>query len=434
MTHRSLIPALLLVTSSIARAAEPISLVDAMTRAERSSPVLQKAESMRTQAHWQRVEAAATWLPTVSGSASYLLDKKYVFTDIKFNGAPASIPGIVPTSVFGLNANYVLFDGFASTNRWRAADRLESAARDEYEWTRFELRRTVAREYYRALAAKSLRAVAESNVGTLKDHLSDTREMRRSGLSTNYDVLRVEVQVSEADSELMNATDNIELSAGKLAEALGLDAEVDPVGKMPELRAELVSNVGREPSGERPDLRALARRNEGLDLRERAGARHWVPQVSLFGNYTYYNNLNDRFTDWDRFRNAYQLGLSLTWNLFDGFRSTATAHDLAERHVQAAKTLRTSVLKSRQDLNFWTRKFKYYCSVYKSRQSDITKATESVRLAREGRRAGARTNTDLLDAESDLFRAQAGAISAQLGTIEALINVELAVGQPLMDL
>jgi outer membrane protein TolC len=77
------------------------------------------------------------------------------------------------------------------------------------------------------------------------------------------------------------------------------------------------------------------------------------------------------------------------------------------------------------------RKFTYFCSVFKSRQSDVQKSEESVRLAREGRKVGARTNTDLLDAEADLYRSQAGAVTAQLGAIEALINLELSTGQAL---
>jgi outer membrane protein TolC len=54
-------------------------------------------------------------------------------------------------------------------------------------------------------------------------------------------------------------------------------------------------------------------------------------------------------------------------------------------------------------------------------------------LAQEGRRAGVRTSTELLDAESDLFRSRAGLITAQMGAIEALVNLELVSGQKLFD-
>lgn len=418
-----------LLTFTLTAQAESLSLQDALGTASQNSPEIQRSAAARDEAHWKRVENYSLFLPSVNAGATHLLDKKYVFTDIEFGGAPASIPGIVPTTTYGLNAEWSLFDGFASTNRYRASRMLETAAEREQEWAAFRVQREVTLQFYRALAAKTLQEVAANNLKTLQDHLNDTHQLRASGLSTNFDVLRVEVQVSEAESERMNADDNAELTKSKLAEFLGADKTVEPSGKLPELKPELVATAREGAS--RPDLAALAARVEGLGLQEAAADRHWIPRVSAFGSYTYYNNLTDRYDEWNRFRNAYQVGLQLQWNLFDGLRSTARDHQALAQKVQAEKTLRAQELKARQDLSFWTRKFKYFCSVSRARQNDIGKAKESVRLAREGRKVGARTNTDLLDAEAELFRAEAGAVNAQIGAIEALINVELSLGQPL---
>ena len=90
-------------------------------------------------------------------------------------------------------------------------------------------------------------------------------------------------------------------------------------------------------------------------------------------------------------------------------------------------------LHARQDFDLWSRKLLYFSSVYKSKMSDIDRSKEAVRLAREGRRVGVRTNTELLDAEIDLFRSQAGAVNAQLGALEAKISLELAAGQRVGD-
>ena len=99
--------------------------------------------------------------------------------------------------------------------------------------------------------------------------------------------------------------------------------------------------------------------------------------------------------------------------------------------MQSEKSLRQAQLKTKLEADRWARKFKYFCSVYKARQNDVTKSRESVRLAQEGRKVGARTNTDLLDAEAELYRAEAGAVTAQMGAIEALINLELSQGRAL---
>ena len=159
--------------------------------------------------------------------------------------------------------------------------------------------------------------------------------------------------------------------------------------------------------------------------------RYWVPRINAFGQYQYYNNLNDRFDDRERYREAYQIGVQLNWNLFDGMVSIAKSKQSIEQKYQAEKALRIAQIKAQQDASFWKRKYLYYCSIYKSRTADVSKSTESLRLAKEGRRVGARTNTDLLDTETELFRAQAAVVNAQVGAVEALINLELATGQKL---
>lgn len=410
--------------------ATPLPLNEALSQARSQSPELQKADAAREEARWRKVEAFSTYLPKVQASGTYLLDYKYMFTDIEFGGSPASIPNVVPTTIWNLQAQISLWDGWAGTNRFQSARALSDATNDEYRWAEFKLNRNVTLEYYRALAAQTLKQVAENNLKTLQDHLREVQLFRKSGLSTNYDVLRVEVQVSEAESEVLNAEDNLAVANSHLAEVLGKEDKVEASGKLPELKADLVNGL-KDDLQQRLDLQATAEKVDGLNYSAKAASRHWIPKLSAFGIYQYYNNRNDGFDDWDNFRNAYQFGLNLSWDLFDGFASEAKRNEAIQQRVQSEKILRQAQLKGKNDIDRWTRKFKYFCSVYKARTNDVSKSQESVRLAREGRKVGARTNTDLLDAEAELYRAEAGVVTAQLGAVEALINLELSTGQNL---
>lgn len=421
---------LLSVFSALPAFAATLTLGEALEEALANSPRLQRSESQREEAHWKKTEAYSGFLPSVSVSGNRLLQKKYTLTDITFGGANVSIPQILPTTIWSLNGQLPLFDGFASTNRYRAASVFAEAADRELDWAHFQLERDITNLYFRALGAKMLQLVAEQNVRTLDDHLKDVRLFRKAGVSTNYDVLRVEVQVSEARSELLNATDNVALAKDALGQALGKATEEREIsGELPVLNAGLVSSISLPAADDRPDIAALENRRRGQDLSDSAAGLYLVPKIALFGQYQYYNNLNDRL--WSSYRDAYQVGLSLNWNIFDGLTSFARSKQAVEQTVQAEKTLTMARLQTRQDFDLWKRKFLYFCSVYEARVDDVQKSTESVRLAREGRRVGARTNTDLLDAEAELHRAQAGAVNAQLGAIEALLHLESTVGKPI---
>ncbi|MFV3409628.1 TolC family protein [Bdellovibrio bacteriovorus] len=423
-----------LLGSSLQSQAAGLHLQDAVNEALNNSPKVQKSGSQYRETDWKKTESYSGFLPTLSAQASYLFDKKYALVDVNLNNVPLAIPQVVPTTNAYLTAQWSIFDGFASTNRYLSANAFSESAKNDFDWTRFQVQREVTVLFYKALAAKELKAVAEQNVRALEDHLKDVRLFKKVGSSTNYDVLRVEVQMSEAQSELLNATDNVELSRGRLSEALGMDQDVAEVdGILPRLSPDVVAKLENATLEDRKDLQALRLRAEGFKHQEDSAEKYWVPRISLIGQYQYYNNRNDRFDDLDQFRDAYQFGVMLNWNLFDGMTSISRSKQSIEQKYQAEKTVRQAELKSQRDFDMWKKKFLYYCKVYEARLNDISKSEESVRLAREGQKVGARTNTDVLDAEAELYRARAGAVNAQVGAIEAIVNLELSTGQQLVN-
>ncbi len=411
--------------------ADELTLERALNEGLSQSPAVQKAASQKEEASWKRVESFSGHLPSLSAGVSLLTDKKYALTDVQFPGSPVEshIPQIIPTASYTLNLQFPIFDGFATSNRYWAARESEDAAGEEFNWARFQHQRQITLAFYKALAYASLQDVAEQSSKTFEDHLKDTKLFKSSGLSTHYDVLRVEVQVNEAQTEVLNSKDNADMARLKLNELLGNDEDLRPLaGTLLVPEETWIQKITGE-SG-RSDVAALRHRVESAKYQDKAAGRYLVPRVSLFGQYQEYNNRSDHYEiQHEDFRDAYQVGVLLTWNLFDGFASVARSHQATEQKYQAEKSLRLTDLKSKQDVEFWKRKFLYFCKVYKTRLSDVSKSTETWRLAREGRRAGTRTNTDLLDAETELFRAKANVINAQLGAIEAWVNLELATGQ-----
>lgn len=302
--------------------ADGLRLNEALQEALGNSPKVQRSESQYRETGWRKTESYSGFLPTLTANASYLFDKKYALVDVNLGGAPLAIPQVVPTTNLYLTAQWSIFDGFSSTNRYLSSDAFEQSAKSDYDWTRFTVERDVILLFYRAVAAKELKIVAEQNVRALEDHLKDVRLFKKVGSSTNFDVLRVEVQMSEAQSELLNATDNVEVTRARLSESLGQDADVSAVdGTLPKLKASLVADLKELKMDERKDLVSLRQKAEGFRHQEDSAEKYWVPRIALMGQYQYYNNRSDGFNDYDNFRDAYQYGVTLTWNLFDGMTS-----------------------------------------------------------------------------------------------------------------
>lgn len=416
-------------------AAESLSITQAVDEAFQTSPQIQMADSKSKEAGWRKTGSYAGILPTLNFGATHNFEQKFQTVQISLGGGPPILfPEIGPTTIYSLNANLPLFDGFANYRRLDASRSFASAAQDDADWSKFQVGRQVMLQFYRALAAKTLQEVAENNVKVLEDHQHDVTQFRKAGVSTNYDVLRVEVQVNEARSELMNSADNGELAKTQLTALMGRDDDSRVlVGELPVLKKEIVNLASLNSLEERKDINSMQKYSQAMDQMADASGRYLIPHLDLQGSYQLYNNTNSNAFDADVTRNAYSVGVSLTWNIFDGMASISKSRVAGEQKYQSEKSLRAANLKAKQDLSVWKRKYAYFCDFYHARLSDIEKSKESVRLAKEGRRAGIRTNTDLLDAEADLYRSQAGAVNAQIGAIEALINLELTTGRKLFD-
>lgn len=420
-----------LILSSGINVSNALTLQEAIDQTMQKSPVIQKAASIKAEASWKKRENYSSFLPTVSANAIHLFDKKLALSNIRLGNSSTDtiVPQIIPASQLTLTATLPLFEGFSSLNYYRASLENENATNNQLSWTQLKTEMDVTLAFYKALASKTLKEVAEQNLHVLQDHLKEIQNFKQSGMATNYDVLRVEVQVSNAETDLLSAIDNISTSEQNLFEAMGLDkAELQLTGELPKLNESILNNISDADINSRADIRAFKNQITALSFTDNAKKSYWIPRLSLIGQYQYYNNITDSLSDTDKFRSAYQIGFQLNWNIFDGLNSFAHSKQTTEQFIQAEKSYRITEIKAHKDFEIQKRKYNYFLSLYKARNNDIAKAKESVRLAKEGRRVGARTNTDLLDAEADLYKSQAGAVNAQLGAIEELINLQTTIG------
>jgi outer membrane protein TolC len=410
--------------------ADTLTLDQALSEAQANSPELHRSRAETTQARWRKNESFSGFLPKLQISGNYLFAEDYQIANVTVNGNPLAIPLIYPKSDLAVDASIVVFDGFQNVNNYKSASLLQDASDLDLQWAQFKMSERVRYAYYAALAAKKLDEVAVQNIKTLEDHIQKIRVRKAGGIATNYDVLRVEVQLSEAQSEKLLADDNVLLERKKLDQLLGLkDDARELAGELPLPNAAQVANV-REPSeAERPDLQSLEKREEAADHADSAASAYLVPKVSVAGRYEWYNNLTDQIIDSDPYRAAYQVGVFVTWNAFDGGASIAKSKQAAAQLDIAQSSREIEDLKVPYDFEFWKRRYVYSSSLYQSKTEDLRRSEESVRLANEGYKAGTKTVSEQLDAELDLFRARAGTVNAQLSASQSLVNLELALGK-----
>jgi len=389
---------------------------------------MQRAEATAEEYSWKRVGALSGFMPSVNVSAVHFLDRGYEYTPFPFQGKNLEVPGVFPMTQVTFAASLPIFDGFQNINNYSAARSRESAARHDFDWARFQFEQSVRLAFYQSLAADQLETVSEENVKTLKDHLEQILAVRRGGAATDFDVIRVRVQLREAESDRMAAKDNRAMAREHLNELLVHPGDTRILeGELPRPTLDRILGLSVPQSGERPDIAAVELRSDAQADLSRSAHRWWVPRVSLGYNYILYNEYTNGV--FDSMRNAYQLGLFANWSLFDGMKSIAEAGQSEQRRVQEEAKTAEITQHLPVDFDNWKRRYATATSLYSAKLESVEQSVESVRLATNGYRAGVRTSTEVLDAELDLFRSRAGVVNAQIDAAQSLINLELALGR-----
>jgi outer membrane protein TolC len=412
---------------------EGLTLDRAVRDALDRSPEIQYSRASEEVASAKKQESLSGFLPTLSASAYHLTNVKYQsFSVVGLGPGPLAVPVVVPQTSLKFTATLPIFDGLRNLNEYKAASALQESAMNENEWREFTIDQEVRRAYYRALAAQKLAEVAAQNIKTLEDHATHVEARKKGGVATQYDVLRVEVQLDEAKSQKLLADDNVILERKRLARVMGLpDDQRELTGELPtptELKA-IEELTVENAVNDRKDILALRQTEQSTDLAKAAQHFWWVPSFGAFTDYEIYNNSNFSLSDSSAFHNAYDVGLSLHWNLFDGGASIAKAREASAKLRQSHASVELETQKLPENLETWKRRYAYGSALYRTATSDIRKSEESVRQAQEGFKQGVRAVSEQLDAQLDLFRSRASQVNAQLTAAEALINLELTVGR-----
>jgi outer membrane protein TolC len=403
-----------------------LTLSSAISEARSQSPDLKRVQAAEREASWAPLEAISTNLPHFSVTANHLINAKFQVLDF----GTTQFPLIAPYSLASMDVSWTVFDGFRGINAYRATRKLHSAAELELSRAGFSLDETVRLRFFQALGAQILADVAQQNVRTLEEHVKKTREILSRGSATKFDLLRVQVQLEEALSEKAGADDNVVLARKNLAVAMGLEDDARPlVGDLPVPEETALPADLKADFTARTDLEALRKRADAAETAHLASYGRWIPSVAFTAEKQYYNNVNKDLSG--PYRDAYLVGVQLSWNVFDGGASLSKNFQTHYQAQQAEAAAESASLHAPQEFEIYKRRYLYNAGLYRAKRRALEMAQESVRLATLGYNAGTRTSTDVLDAELDLIRARAGVVRAQVDGADALINLELAVGKGL---
>lgn len=343
-------------------------------------------------------------------------------------------PSVLNNYAAKLSLEQPLFTGFRLDAAASAAEYNARASEQDYTKSKADLTYNIRAAYWNLFKAMELKKVNDENVEQVKAHLRDVQNLLEQGMATTNDVLKVQVQLSDARLRQIEANNNVQLATIALNNTIGIPLQtsitIDPqLARGASTRDENLNALIGRAMEKRPELRAMEFRVRAGEAAITAAKAGWWPQVYLSANYNY-NRPNQRVQPiQDVFKDTWDVTVGVSLDIWNWGR-TLHQTDQASAQYEEAKDGLT------QTKDAITLEVTQNYLNLKQAQERTAVAEQGVQQAEENHRVtntrfkeGLAQNSDLLDAEVALLLAKTNYTNALVDYALAEARLQKSIGE-----
>jgi outer membrane protein len=333
-----------------------------------------------------------------------------------------------------LQINQVLFDfgrNLAQINAARAQS--GSAAQQSYA-VKNTVILAVEQAFYDVIANQKLIDAAQQSLTRYQETYRRTDVLVKTGARPEFDRTQATVELSKAKLVLINSQNALELSKIALVNIMGMEEQV-PFTLIEFKATDLtrsdqldLQKLEKKALDFRPEMKSSELNVEASQDLLHGEMTNYLP---TFGFQGFYGNYQPSYPD--SLRNAWGAGLTASWNLFEGMRTTARVGEFASRRDQQ------EALREKQRENIIAEVATDYMQLIRA-ESNFQVSTEALAAAQENDVLAKKrydtavaTILELLVANGSLISAEASAIQARYQKAIALEQLKTAVNAPLLN-
>jgi len=428
-----------LVPLAASAAAEPLSRAEAVARALERNPTVLRSLADRESLRGRATEARADALPELSvyGSFQRYVDPGF-FNSPNIDEFPPDVLQAfrpIPSSLWGgsVALKQTLWS-FSLGKAIRAARYAEQLGDENVAAARQDTALRAVYAYNAYLLAIEQRKVAEKVVKQNEVQLDMAKNRLASGVATELEVLRFEVDLANARTTLLRLSGAVDLVRGDLNAVMRnpTDTPIVPTDAL-EFVDETAEQqqVVQEATASRPEVKAVAWNEKIYDEAIGIYKADMQPRLDLDGAYGWSTRVPDNF-----FESSYKkwaLGVTLKIPVFDGWR---TAGKVAQARADRAKVeqdraaLETQIdLEAKQAVD----RLRVAASVFRAAELSVAQARRASEMTNANYQLGAATTLDVLDAQAALTQAEWNRVEALHAHVNARAGLRYVLGRDPLD-
>ena len=381
-------------------------------------------------------EANSHLLPQLKFQASYmrLSNIPPIAISLDFLPQPVEIaPVILNNYNLKLSLQQPLFTGFRLWSVKSIASNNYQASNFEYNKDLNEVAFKIQNAFWNYYKAEHIKKLIKENLKLTKKHLEDTKNFVERSLATRNDLLKLQVQYSNTELQLIEADNNVDIARSNLNKQLNLPLEASTGIEANQIDTTYnnyeLSDLIKKAHSNRNDLKSLEYRLEASDKGITAANSGWYPSIYLVGDY-YYSRPNQRiFPAVDKFKDTWDVGVSLQWDIWNWGFTSSQSTQAEQQKIQVEASL--SQLKDVVELEVYQSFLTYKRANDKIRVSRLTveQASENYRITHQKYEQQLATSTDLIDAEVALLQAKTSLTTSLVDYQLAKVKLDKAIGQ-----
>lgn len=408
-----------------------MNMQDAMVRAFATNPAIKIAGFEKDAARASLNAARAGRGIKITGSASAVrggMDEEW-YDLVKNSGTTSERIGNQYSN--SVTATMPLYTGGALSGAIKSAKAGYKSALVGVQKSYNDMRSTVTNGYFSVLQADDMQVLGRESVARLEEHLKNVKAQYDVGVVAKVDVLRSEVELANAQQNLIKAENAYKIAEANFNKIIGL-----PLATNLFLEDTLTYTPYEQDlaycldyaSKNRPELEQAKQGVEAARGQVRAARSGYQPQISAFATQNWDTSDGHWAADEE---STWSAGINVSLTIFDTGVTRSKAHAAKANYFSAQETYRDTVDAVMLDVRSQYLNMREAEKRISTTEVAVSQAEEDYRIAQLRYQAGVGTNTDVLDAQVALTDAQTNYLQSVYDYNISKTNLETAIGVPM---
>ncbi len=330
------------------------------------------------------------------------------------------------TTALSATVSYNLFNGFKDLANKNASKYLSKSSKYSLIATKQDIVLSVKSAYINYLNAQNSLKTYNSAYALFKEQYEDSKNRYDQGLIAKNDLLQVQVNMSNAKQNVVQAKGNLKVASYELSNILGgVDLSNETIESLDE-KSLNIKTYDESKLEKRSEIQALVMALKSYKQQKKASKSNFYPSIDVSASHNkYYDTFSlKQYDAIPNVDNQNVANVTASWNLYSGGYDSAQVQNAKIDYKNAANQLEKTKLDIKLQYENAKTNLEVAIDNLETSKLSLLQSKENYEIVKNRFDEGLATTTDLTDANYLLTQAQQGYNKAYFDKYLAIASLD----------